>query len=599
MIHITQKEDCCGCNVCISVCPRKCITKAIDNEGFWYPQVNEKLCIGCDLCVKACPVDTEQDKVAPERLETPAVYAAYHKNHETRLDSTSGGVFSALAEKIFEQGGFVGGAIYNKDHTVSHVLTFDKEQLPALRSSKYLQSDTDRLFYDAKKRLKEGEKVLVCATPCQIAALYNYLKHDYENLITCDFICLGVNSPKVFLKYMDMLERQYGAKAEKIKFKNKTFGWHNFAMKVDFENGKSYCKDRYHDAFFIGYLQAKNFARPSCYSCRFKNMPRGSDITLADFWGIEKIDPEMDQDCGTSLVITNSEKGKKLFESLDDRLVMKRFPLEEVSRENRALYVPLKPSDINRKAFFDDLDRLPFEKLAVKYFPMPGWRGKFARKKGLLKKGWNIISPFGFSFSTWYKFFYFNFLSRKVIKSDKAFLFPYKYCRLIIKKNAMMRINGIFRVGIQQVSSSHQETRLLLEKNSQLNVTGNFIINSGSYVRLVEDSVLNLNNGFMNEGCQIICASEVTIDEGCVIGREVIIRDYDGHTIKQPSYQISQPIHIGKHVWIGNRAMILKGVTIGDGAIIAAGAIVTKDVPPNSLVGGVPAKILKEEVEWH
>ena len=234
---------CTGCGACLNACPQHCISMKRDPEGFWYPRVNTTVCNNYGLCENVCPL-LEKKSISVERLTSPQVFAAWNKDYETRLDSTSGGVFSALADKMFDLGGFVSGAVYQEDHSVSHIVTDDRSLLDDIRSSKYLQSYTGELFNEIKQLLENDHKVLVCATPCQIAGLYSVLGKDYENLITCDFICLGVGSPKVFLKYINMLEHRYGARAIKIKFKNKTFGWHRFATRIEFANGKTYIKDR-------------------------------------------------------------------------------------------------------------------------------------------------------------------------------------------------------------------------------------------------------------------------------------------------------------------------------------------------------------------
>lgn len=378
MINIIHKKDCCGCNACVVACPKSCIRKENDNEGFWYPVVNTEACIHCNICEKVCPELSKADNVL--RYKAPKVYAAYHKDEFTRIDSTSGGLFSALANKIFDEGGYVGGAVYNKDHTVSHILTSDKSRLKDIRSSKYLQSDTENLYPEIKKKLKENHQVFVCGTPCQIQALYKYLGKEYDNLYTADFICRGVNSPKVFLKYMDMLEKKHSSRATEIKFKAKKWGWHNFSMRVRFENGQEYCQDKSHDLFFIGYLRYGGFARPSCYECSFKGFPQKGDITLADFWGIENIDKTMDQDKGTSLVMVNSDKGQSLLESIQDSIVIKEFTYQEAEKENQALNLSLKPSANNRTNFFDYLDTHDFEKTAAKFFDLKGRRAKWKRR---------------------------------------------------------------------------------------------------------------------------------------------------------------------------------------------------------------------------
>lgn len=598
MIKITDKKDCCGCNACYVVCPKKCISIPVDNEGFWYPEVNEAECVDCKLCEAVCPILNKSQEVV-ERYHRPIVYAAYHKDEAIRLDSTSGGAFSAFATHVFNSGGYVGGAIYEETHLVSHIVTNDGGKLPELRSSKYLQSDATAIYRNVKQKLKQGEKVLVCGTPCQISALYHYLGHDDENLITCDFICRGVNSPKVFLKYLNMLERQYKAKAIHIKFKNKTFGWHRFSMKVDFSNGKSYCKDRYHDAFFVGYLQVGNFARPSCYSCQFKGSSKMADITLADFWGIEKIDCSMDQDKGTSLVMLNSHKGETFFNEVSSVLTFKRFSYEQAGIANASLYQSLTTNRGDRKAFFSALDKYPFEKISKRFFPLSPFDRMNKRIISMSNKCIKYIKGMGLSFHAWISFFRYNFYNYRVIRKKNKFLFPLKYCCLSMHKTSRLVLNGNLSIGVKQMPSSHLETRLLLEPDSKMVVNSGFNIGAGSYIRLIEGGELVLNSGFFNEQVHLTCASKITIGTNCAIAKEVIIRDFDAHVIEREGYKVAKEIVIGNHVWIGNRAMILKGVSVGDGAIIAAGAVVTKDVPAYTLVAGVPAKVIQENVVWH
>ena len=205
MISITDKTLCCGCNVCGDICPKGAISFKTDKEGFWYPEVDTDSCVNCGLCEKVCPVLSKADFI--KRYDTPAVYAAYSKDEAIRIDSTSGGIHSVLAGKMFDRGAFIGGAVYNEDLTVSQVITDDRERLPEIRSSKYLQSDASSVYKAISERLKEGRDVFFCGTPCQVQALYKFLGREYDNLITADILCRGVNSPKVFLAYMEMLEK--------------------------------------------------------------------------------------------------------------------------------------------------------------------------------------------------------------------------------------------------------------------------------------------------------------------------------------------------------------------------------------------------------
>lgn len=601
MKEIIEKSKCCGCNACGDVCPKGAITFQTDKEGFWYPEINQSLCIDCGLCQKTCPVLTKADNLI--RYDEPIVYAAYTKDEAIRIDSTSGGIHSMLAMAMYEQNAYIGGAVYNEDHTVKHIVSPDRQLLPEIRSSKYLQSSMEGVYKEVRDLLRAGEKVFFCGAPCQIQGLYKFLRKEYDNLTTCDFICRGVNSPKVFLKYMDMLEKQYGAKATQIKFKNKKWGWHNFSLRVNFENGQEYCKDRWHDLFFIGYLQSGNFARPSCYQCTFKGFPLKADITLADFWGIEKVDPSMDQDKGTSLVMVNSDKGQALFDRIKDKIEWKQFTMRDAEAGNPALNSSLEPAKPNRDAFFEALDKLPFDKVAEKFFPLPTFGYRMKKKirsyLGKIKKVILILARLGFSIHGWKTFMSLNFISKKVVKKKKIAVWNYSNALVELDKGALLTIDKKLIIGKPQVKGSKKETRLLLERNAKMDVSGDFQMFAGSYIRVIKGGTLILHGGFINENVQITCGDKIEIGKDCTIGRDVVIRSYDGHTIEQKGYKISEPIMIEDHVWIGQGAQILKGVHIGKGAIIAAGAVVTKDVPAHTIVGGVPAKIIKENVKWH
>lgn len=596
MIQILDKVNCCGCNACGDVCAHNAITFRTDNEGFWYPEVDMAKCVDCGLCEKVCPITESADHI--KRFDEPVVYAAYTKDEAIRLDSTSGGIHSTLATYVLKNNGFVGGAVYNKDHTVSQVVTSDAEKLKEIRSSKYLQSNSEGVYREIRTLLKNGENVFYCACPCQIQALYKFLGKEYDNLTTCDFICRGVNSPKVFLKYMDMLEKQYGAKATTIKFKNKKWGWHNFSMRVNFANGKEYCKDRYHDLFFIGYLQAGNFTRPSCYECHFKGFPQKADITLADFWGIENIDPTMDQDQGTSLVMINSNKGQRLFDNIKKDIVWRQFTLDDAKTENPALTESLKAAKPNRSDFFEDLDKMPFDKVAERYFSMPVTGSRIRNKLRAIKRAVSMFRELGFSISSWRDFLSVNFLSKRIQRRGRLPFVNMRNTVLQMDKGATMNLFAKLTTGIKQVKKSKIETRILLERESQLVVDGKFDIFAGSYVRVVPKGKLILHGGFVNENVQITAGDTVEIGAGFTCGRDVVIRSFDGHTVEKDGYTMSAPIKIGRHVWVGQGATILKGVTIGDGAIIAAGALVTKDVPSKAIVGGVPAKVLQNNINW-
>ena len=298
MISINDKVDCCGCNACGDVCGQDAITYKTDIEGFWYPEVNKDRCTDCHLCEKVCPIVNIRD-LKKNDLPQSVCYAAENKNMEVVFDSTSGGLFSALADVMYKAGGYVGGAIFNDDFSVRQYVSNDKNDLPRIRSSKYLQSHFDGFYRRVRDLLKSGERVLVCGSPCQMAALRSFLRKDYDNLIIADYICRGINSPKVWRKYLDSFEERYGSKVVYSKAKSKEFGWRNLTQKVILANGKHYYETGAQSFFTQGYLRTGVFCRPSCYDCKFKGYPRIADITLADFWGIEKVNTLMEKDIGT------------------------------------------------------------------------------------------------------------------------------------------------------------------------------------------------------------------------------------------------------------------------------------------------------------
>lgn len=596
MIQITDKVNCCGCNACGDVCPKEAISFTSDNEGFWYPKVDEDKCVNCNLCEKVCPMLHSPDFI--NRYNEAIVFAAYSKDETIRMDSTSGGLYSVFALEEFSRHACVGGAVYNEDHTCSQIVTFDAKRLPEIRSSKYLQSNAKGVYKDIRKLLEDGKEVLFCGCPCQVNALYNLLGKDYEKLTTCDFICRGVNSPKVFLKYLEMLERQYGSKATNIKFKNKKWGWHNFSLRVNFENGGEYCEDRWHDLFFIGYLQSGIFARPSCYECSFKGFPQMSDITLADFWGIENIDPMMDQDKGTSLVMINSDKGQRLFDVIKDKVEWRQFSVDDARKGNPAMDISLIPNSNNRADFFRDLDVFPFETVAKHYFPLPSDNKRYHNPLRGLKRLYKCLRLQNFSLQSWMTSFRINLFSKQVSREGKGMLIDEGGTVVQMDKNSHLTITAPVRTGVRQVRKSKMETRILLQEDSELVVDGDFIVYAGSYIRIAPKGKLILHGGFINENVQITVGDVVEIGSGFTCGRDVVIRSYDGHKIIREGYQLSAPIKIGNHVWVGQGATILKGVSVGDGAIIAAGALVTKDVPAFSVVGGVPARLIEQNVKW-
>ena len=610
MINIQDKSKCCGCCACVDVCAHQAISLKTDIEGFWYPVVDETKCVDCGLCNKVCPELNIADIKKNDYPQPAHTIAAINKKMSVRWDSTSGGAFSALADAMYEEGGYVSGAIYNDDFSVRNFISNNPDDLKKLRSSKYLQSKAEGIYKEIRDLLRKGEKVLACGTPCQMAALQSFLRKDYENLIITDFICRGVNSPKVYRKYLDSLERKFGGKVVYVKAKNKELGWRNLTRKVVFDNGKSYYGVGMIDDFRRGY-HTNVYCRPSCYSCQYKGFPRMADITIADYWGIEKIDPNMDNNIGTSMILLNSNKGIAYFEKVKDKLEWEETKFESILPGNIALRKPIEPSKIDRKTFFEDLDRGTFEEVTAKYFPLIQKKLSFKYKvKFILKAGYNFYKRFGFSYRSWSNFIKVNF-RKNTISNIKAGHVIYTMPSAVfdIHPSAKIEIKTPFLFGNNPVKGMKMPTCLRMEANTKLEIhdgpltrygTGPYNLRYGAYIEIVNGGKLTIGQGACNVGLTIMCAKEVTIGNGVRIGRNVSIRDWNGpHVIINEHYRNHAPVHIGDRVWLCTGCTIMPGVTIGEGAVVAANSTVTKDVPPYSLVGGSPAKVIKENIKWY
>ena len=610
MINIQNKVDCCGCNACGDACPKQAITFKTDIEGFWYPEVDMQKCIDCGLCEKVCPIINIKE-LKKNDFPTPShTIAAINKNLKTRWDSTSGGAFSALADTMYARQGYVSGALYNEDFTVRNYVSNNPDDLPRLRSSKYLQSKAEGIYKEIQGLLKNGERVLACGTPCQMAALRAFLRKDYENLVIVDFICRGVNSPKVYRAYLDSLEKKYGSKVVYVKAKNKELGWRNLTRKVTFANGQSYYGVHMEDDFRRGY-HTNVFCRPSCYDCKFKGFPRIADITIADYWGIEKVDKNLDNNIGTSMILLNSKKGEHFFETAKSELEYKETKFESIFGGNIALRKSIEPAKIDRESFFKDLDEHDFDYVTAKYYPLrkneTGRNGKF---KSLIKPYFSLFRRYRLNIPLWVKFFKVNCRknSETDIRSGKM-LIPLKSAVFDLHPTARVIAGTDFLYGNNPVKGLTMPTCLRMEANTVFEFhdgpltrygKGPYNLRYGAYIEVVNGGHLTIGQGAANVGLNIMCAKEVTIGNGVRIGRNVSIRDWNGpHVIINSTYRNHAPVHIGDHVWLCSGCTIMPGVTVGEGAVVAANATVTRDVPPHALVGGSPAKVIKENVEWY
>lgn len=350
MIQITDKHNCCGCSACASICPKHCITMQADSEGFLYPVVNMADCIDCGLCEKVCHELHPYDDRKPQK-----VYAAINKDEEVRLKSSSGGIFYLLAEKTIAEGGVVFGARFDEQWQVVIDYAETMDGVKAFMGSKYVQARMDTAYADAKRFLKEGRKVLFSGTPCQIAGLNHYLRKPHDNLLTVDIICHGTPSPKVWSRYLDEVVTAGRKAIHDVQFRNKRNGWKafNFTMAYDKdEKAVSLFSHHQQNQYMRAFLRDM-ILRPSCYQCQAKSGRSYSDITIADFWGINTEMPEMDDDKGTGLVLVNTEKGQS---ALDwTKTSHKETTAETAVRYNPAYYRSVVPHP-KREVFFAQLD---------------------------------------------------------------------------------------------------------------------------------------------------------------------------------------------------------------------------------------------------
>lgn len=361
-------NKCTGCEACANICPKDCIRMVENTEGFWFPQIDTQKCVQCGLCEKACPILNPIP--IHKTAEDVKVYALIHKDDEVRSHSSSGGAFSAIAEHVLEHGGVVFGAAFDENFDVRHICVEDIKDLHRLRGSKYVQSRIGDAYKQAKTFLKEGRLVFFTGTACQTSGLIGYLGRDYENLITQDLICHGVPSPLAWRKYLLLRKQLEKSRVDHIFFRDKTYGWHDWHISVKFRNGAEYSQNQREDMMICAFLRGK-CSRESCYDCQFKQKYRLADFTLADYWGIEKIAPELDDDKGISSCYANSAKAERILNEISDKVFLKQMELEQAVAHNMAM-VESERMQPNRAHFLKDLRSSSFDMVFGKHIDESG-----------------------------------------------------------------------------------------------------------------------------------------------------------------------------------------------------------------------------------
>ncbi|MBN1601398.1 MAG: Coenzyme F420 hydrogenase/dehydrogenase, beta subunit C-terminal domain [Chitinispirillaceae bacterium] len=586
-----DKTFCSGCRACEFVCPHNAIQMNEDNEGFLYPSIDSAKCTECRLCENICPMN-QKNKIKEDITFEPEVYGAWAKENKVTVDCATAGICTIISEYVLEQNGVVFGVQLNEEKkSTEHIAITDIEDLYLIKNSKYIQSDVGKTFQECKKYLENNKLVLYTGTPCQIAGLKAFLKKNYVNLITIDIICHGVFSKKIFQKEFQYLEEKYGGKIKDFRFRSKKeLGWFSGGGIVNFNivrNNK--CKHieipakfspMYHA--FIGINPGENVystLRPVCYNCKFRTLDRGSDIMVGDFWGINKFHNDKltaeRRKYGISLVSVNTQKGKDLFSKVENKIEYFETTKEKATQQPDLLGERRKMPN-KRFEIYDKLDKIEYEELKDSLiFPNRNYDNdksihNFFQNKKLyeLKQRLPIIKlfrKFKRIFYVWVKSLYELFLN------DLLPVIPSRHLRLFCLRNVFKAKIGKNVAMYRKIEFRNPED-LIIEGNNSIGL----------------NVMLDSRNGLIVK-CGAVISSHVLI--------WTLHHDYNSSDFRM----VGAPVEIGEYTWICSRAIILPGVKIGKGAVVAAGAVVTKDVEPFTVVGGVPAKKIgmRKEMDYN
>lgn len=349
IILYKEKKDCCGCGACATICPKKAITMRKDECGFEYPEIDESKCIKCGLCKDTCAYQNDLNMSSIKKC-----FAASSRDEKVLLNSASGGIFTSLAKSFLQDDGIVYGcALEKKDNKLfPHQIRIDSEKdLAKIQGSKYVQSSMEDSYQQVKQDLNQNKKVLYSGTPCQIASLKRYLRREYKNLYTIDIICHGTPSISFFQDYINFVEKKIKGKIINIVFRDKSEGWGTYLGRIDYINGKGRKKLMYFKSNASSYYNLflkSEINRENCYSCKYASDKRISDITIGDYWGIEKEHPEyllengglLDSKKGISCIMVNTLKGEEFLENYKNQFSLSESNFEKISKENKQLKMP-------------------------------------------------------------------------------------------------------------------------------------------------------------------------------------------------------------------------------------------------------------------
>lgn len=376
-----KKEDCFGCGACENICPKNAINMYEDEQGFSYPKINQEICVKCGLCSKVCQIGVEL-----QQKNTQSDECFGFKNLDSiRKKSSSGGIYTAISDEIIKAGGVCIGVIFDEFFNVKYSIAEELSDRNKFRGSKYVQSKTGNIYKKVRDLLNKDRIVLFVGTPCQVSGLKKYLETTsthIDNLLTIDMVCHGSPSPKVWKDYIDFIEKNSKGKLIEYSFRNKEHGWRGYHIKAKFNNGKIY-DDNIISRTYVKLFSKDLIIRPSCFFCPYTSLNRVGDITIGDFWGIEKIDESFTDNQGISLIIINSDKGNKIFNIIENnqKNEIKKYDTTKLTQPN--LY---KPTDFGEEYedFWRDYKKFGYEFIAKKYGNL-GILGKFYYYKNAVK----------------------------------------------------------------------------------------------------------------------------------------------------------------------------------------------------------------------
>lgn len=590
MIDIKHKVDCCGCNACEDICPKDAITFKTDIDGVWYPKVDINKCIECHLCEKVCPI-INPDGLNKFNSKNPTTWVLQHKDIKERFNSTSGCLYPEIARYFLTHNGYVAGHIFNDDYSVRGYVSNDLKDLELLRNSKYLQSDMRGIYKCIKKLLKEGNQVLFSGCPCQVGALKSYLKIDYPNLLTVDFTCMGIDSPKAFRKYIMSLENKYRSKVVYFKSKSKETGWRDLTNKFIFANGKTYFGTIKRDpnliATFLNIL-----VRPSCYNCKFKGFPRIADITIGDFWRKQSKEfDDIDDNTGTSYYIANNKKGQSLFEKIKDDFRYKKVNLELLFEGNPRMMTSLAPPSFNRDKFYQELETRDFSELVEDYY----YRVHPKRiLKPFLKNSLKVLKCVHLNPIAFLRFLYYNLFCSRVDANiaNGDILITHNTTKLSLSKGSKIVVKGVCNLGRDSIIELNVNAKLIIDTINAKVGDVTFWVGNGGILSVGYRTVIANN-------VSISCSKKIDIGGFSYFSNNVSINDSNNNVVvSNDNALLPKLISIGEHCLLNENVVVKRGTQLGDEVIVEANSTVIGSFPPRVKIAGVPASIIDKNIFW-